>query len=264
LAGQDTDTLIPVAVILALLTSMLFLFRVLPWRKPGSWRWIWVLATVAALMIMLAEAVALLAQPEAVDTQVQVPIFVAVLAAAAGFFVVYTDALRSAESSRILSLTDALTALPNARAFRERLRLAFDARKKQPFSVMYADLDGFKKVNDGFGHEAGDSLLKEVAAILGRAVREHDMVARLGGDEFGFLLSSTDPGAARIVADRVLEGFKGLDLPGDLRVGISFGAASSSTEAGNPSELLAVADEAMYTAKRLGGSRVIGAQEMPA
>lgn len=255
--GSDgVETLVPVSVILALVTSMFFLFRAVPWRKRGPWRRIWILASISALMVMLAEVAAVTIEgTHASGVTFQAPIFVGVLAAAAGFFVVYTDALRAAESDRILSLSDARTGLPNARAFQERLRLSFEVRGRQPFTVMYADLDGFKKVNDVLGHGAGDDVLKRVAAIFREAVRQQDMVARVGGDEFAFVLPGAEAQAVRAIAERALRALDAMELSGGLRVGASFGAASSR-QAADVAGIVALADQAMYTAKRAGGRRV--------
>lgn len=113
----EYDPLIVVAVIVALLVNVFFLFRVVPWSRPGSWRVIFVLAAVASFMFVLAEAVILGDDAiQALSSVHQVPLFAALLAGAAGFFLVYTDAYRAAERARILALTDALTELPDRRA----------------------------------------------------------------------------------------------------------------------------------------------------
>ncbi len=140
---------------------------------------------------------------------------------------------------------DTLTGLPNRALYAERLDAALEAGA--PVTVMLVDLDDFKRVNDDFGHAAGDELLRAVAARLGTCLRAGDTVARLGGDEFAVLLSpGADPlgVAARIVAALgepvTVEG-------GTVRVGASVGVAT-----GRSPRVLRDADHAMYEAKRAG------------
>lgn len=250
------DSLVVLAVIVALLVNVFFLFKVVPWSRPGSWRRIWMLAAVASFMFILSEAVILTDdRMGALDVSHQVPFFAALLAGAAGFFLVYTDAYRSAESSRILSITDPLTELPNRRAFEERLRLAY--QRSERFTLLYMDLDGFKRVNDELGHAAGDDVLRSVAGVLRLCIRQADIAARVGGDEFCLLLSNADLVSTRVVADRVLRGLQALALvlPTGAAVGASFGIATDRDGTG-PQEVVAAADAAMYRAKRQGGDRI--------
>ncbi len=254
LRTDSYDDLVVLAVIVALLVNLFFLFRVMPWTKPGSWRRIWVLAAAAALLLIVSEAAILTDRSmAAIDNAHQAPLFGALLAGAAGFFLVYADGYRAAERARILALTDALTGLPNRRAFEERLKVAFERRER--FALVYVDLDGFKQVNDVLGHEAGDDALQQVAAILRQCVRQADMAARLGGDEFCLLLASADPDSTRVVASRVLGGLGALGLPRGLRLSASFGVATDA-DADSPQRVLAAADAAMYRAKRQGGTRI--------
>ncbi len=248
------DELVVLSVILALLVNVFFLFRVVPWTQPGSWRRIWVLAAVASFLFILSEAVILSdVQLAALDTIHQVPLFGALLAGAAGFFLVYTDAYRSAERARILALTDPLTGLPNRRAFEERLKLAYERGER--FALLYVDLDGFKQVNDRSGHAAGDRALGLVGEVLRRCVRQADMAARIGGDEFCLLLASADPAGSRLIAERVLRGVSTIELPEGTRIGASFGIATER-DGRDAHEVVAAADAAMYRAKRQGGDRI--------
>jgi len=152
---------------------------------------------------------------------------------------------------------DALTGLPNRLEFDERL--ATGTAEDRGVAVMLLDLDGFKKVNDGLGHAAGDALLVAVGRRIEGAVRPGDLVARFGGDEFTVLLESVSVDEARRVAQRVLDVFdspvtiQGRQVVARASVGISVAAASRvSATAG---VLLREADAAMYEAKRKGGQR---------
>lgn len=154
---------------------------------------------------------------------------------------------------------DALTGLPNRRYFMDWLvRLgAQSGRRGRPLALLFIDLDGFKAVNDQFGHEAGDAMLKEVALRFRRLVRESDVLARLAGDEFAVLMPevASAQDAARL-AQRLIDSL-GVsaqrpllpDCP-DARIGASVGIAMAV--GGDPDLLVAEADEAMYAAKAAG------------
>ncbi|HEX9436539.1 MAG TPA: GGDEF domain-containing protein [Candidatus Limnocylindria bacterium] len=252
--AESYNDLVVLAVIVALLVNLFFLFKVVPWSKPGSWRRIWALAAIASAMFILSEAAILTDNSiTALDSSHQIPLFGALLAGATGFFLVYTDAYRAAERSRILALTDPLTELPNRRAFEERLKLAFE--RKEPFALLYVDLDGFKQINDRLGHAAGDDVLREVGAILRQAVRQADMASRIGGDEFCLLLAAADADSTRVVAERVLAGLRALPISRGAPLSASFGIATHR-DGSDPEEVVAAADAAMYRAKREGGTRI--------
>lgn len=149
---------------------------------------------------------------------------------------------------------DILTGLPNRKVFFEQLGEGRgDAVGR---SVLFVDLDDFKDVNDGLGHEAGDDLLRAVADRLRRAVRDGDVVARIGGDEFAVLVVDGGPTAGRLVARRVVESLaRPFDIGGHrIAVSASVGVASGTTE--GVDELLRDADIAMYRAKGAGKGRV--------
>lgn len=153
------------------------------------------------------------------------------------------------------AMHDALTGLPNRTLLADRMRHLWDHRARANSAVMlFVDLDGFKAVNDGHGHEVGDELLREVARRLAVIVREHDTVARIGGDEFVILLEDLeDPVVdAEVVAHRMLasmsEPFQ--TKTATIRIGASVGLTLMGHDAGRPEELLLRADTAMYAAKR--------------
>lgn len=251
---DQLGSLIAFAASAPLLLLLLYVFRAIPWKTAGPWRSVIALAAVAAVMFMTAEAV-LIAQGDlaGLDAQHQAPLFVAVLSAAAA--AAYLEGARAAERARRLTLTDPLTGLRNRRAFEEGLKVAYEQR--QPFAVVYIDLDGFKRVNDRLGHDAGDKALQHAAGAFLRAVRNVDTAARLGGDEFALLLPSADAVTAKIIADRAMHELHAVtsDHPEWAGLSASFGVASRS-DAGTASALLDQADKAMYRAKRAGGDRV--------
>jgi diguanylate cyclase (GGDEF)-like protein len=149
---------------------------------------------------------------------------------------------------------DVLTPLLNRRAFMRELTrsAAFAQRYATPAALIFFDLDGFKAVNDRFGHAAGDAALKEIARRLTAHVRESDIVGRIGGDEFAVILAQADEAAAlakgqSLKADIEREPIACGDWMAPLR--LSFGVAAIEAGAA-PEELLAAADRAMYRAKR--------------
>lgn len=157
-----------------------------------------------------------------------------------------------------LALHDSLTGLPNARLLGDRLSQAIAAarRSSQPVGVMYIDLDGFKPVNDTYGHAAGDAVLREFAARLTHVLRGTDTVARVGGDEFVAVLAQISGEAeARRAAERVLAA---LAVPFDLGgaqaalVTASIGLALCPAHGEDAQALMAHADAAMYSAKHAG------------
>jgi diguanylate cyclase (GGDEF)-like protein len=151
----------------------------------------------------------------------------------------------------LLSQRDALTGLGNRRVLEQRLgyEIARHRRHRRRFCVVAMDLDGFKQVNDRFGHQAGDEVLREVARALARAVREQDTVVRLGGDEFCILAPESGPAEADRLAERVrwavanaVEGLESLS--------VSAGWAIFPDDGEDGDQLLAHADEASIAAKR--------------
>lgn len=163
-----------------------------------------------------------------------------------------------------LAHEDYLTGLPNRHLFEDRLEhAAAHARRRQcPLVLLYIDLDDFKPVNDTYGHEAGDTVLREVAARLQNQARDADTVARLGGDEFVVLLEDcSDRDTAERVAQRILDALsKPIDIGGtDCIIAASVGIGICPVRAGATPELdalLQIADEAMYTAKKESGSSI--------
>jgi len=152
---------------------------------------------------------------------------------------------------------DHLTGLPNRSLFIDQLEHAIKLAKRSNHktAVLFLDLDGFKQINNTLGHEAGDQLLKEVAARLKTVIRESDVAARMGGDEFTFVLNDigTHENAAAVaqkIIDTLSEKF---NLKGhESQVGGSIGVALYPDDAADHEALLRKADEAMYVAKKSG------------
>ncbi|HVH65125.1 MAG TPA: PAS domain S-box protein [Candidatus Acidoferrum sp.] len=152
------------------------------------------------------------------------------------------------------ALHDALTGLPNRVLARDRLDQAILLAKRQQtrLALLIIDLDHFKEVNDTFGHQAGDQLLRQVGERFSGELRETDTVARLGGDEFAILLLGTDADGARKVADKLLATLeRPFMVEGQtLDVGASIGIAVYPEHADSPDSMLRRSDIAMYVAKR--------------
>ncbi|HEX3277143.1 MAG TPA: EAL domain-containing protein [Thermoleophilaceae bacterium] len=154
---------------------------------------------------------------------------------------------------------DALTDLANRALFRDRLDQALvrSGRSEEMLAVLLVDLDGFKQVNDSLGHDAGDELLRQVAARFSRLVRPSDTLARLGGDEFAILLDGAGEPQAVEVAERMIDS---LDEPlpiadRALTLGASVGVVVHPGGAASSEDLLRDADIAMYAAKEAGRGR---------
>jgi diguanylate cyclase (GGDEF)-like protein/PAS domain S-box-containing protein len=170
-----------------------------------------------------------------------------------------------------LAFHDELTSLPNRTLFMDRLEraVAMARRRGTQLAVLMLDLDGFKDVNDKFGHEAGDLLLKGVAGRLKACLRDADTLSRLGGDEFAVLLPMIDGAAsAREVASRLLVLLRRpfLMAGDELSVSASIGVALFPGDGESPEEIMNCADQAMYGVKRAGkgGFAMYGEFEPPA
>jgi diguanylate cyclase (GGDEF)-like protein len=158
--------------------------------------------------------------------------------------------------------TDALTRIPNRRFFLERARSEWAASKRSSRFVhtILLDVDFFKKVNDTYGHPAGDFVLREVAAQLNKVRREEDLLARWGGEEFIFLLAGIEPSQALAFAERARKAIEFHRIVWEdthIPVTVSLGLASSQGAAQNELDhLIAQADSKLYQAKRNGRNRV--------
>jgi diguanylate cyclase (GGDEF)-like protein len=155
--------------------------------------------------------------------------------------------------------TDAKTGLFNSRHFNTELaaELRRASRFQRPVSVLMADLDLLREVNNNHGHLAGDAVLRGVAEVLTRELRDYDTAARFGGEEFTILLPETDREGALAIAERIRAGVEVRDIslaprPGTTRASISIGVATFPHDAKTPERLLDAADAALYRAKLAG------------
>jgi two-component system cell cycle response regulator len=160
-----------------------------------------------------------------------------------------------------LAVTDALTGLPNRRAVDAWVtrQLHAAARHDFPLWIAMADLDRFKSVNDGYGHDAGDTVLKKFGEILKRNTRSCNMCARIGGEEFVLILTHAEKASVLIAIDRIREALARQEFTFrsvSLRVTASFGVAGFCGGAPDFPALVKQADMALYEAKRNGRNRV--------
>ena len=170
-----------------------------------------------------------------------------------------TERRRSQEQLSHMARHDALTGLPNRVMFREHLERALPRVKRgDHLALLSLDLDGFKAVNDTLGHPAGDELLRQVASVLRRTVRETDLIARLGGDEFAIIQAGAGgPDELVALAERLVEALRApFEVLGRrAEIGASIGIAPASEATLSADELLRSADVALYRAKATGRGR---------
>jgi diguanylate cyclase (GGDEF)-like protein len=170
--------------------------------------------------------------------------------------------------TRELALQDQLTGLANRRALEKLLgeEVTRALRHGRPLSILMADVDHFKAINDTYGHRAGDEVLRELAGLLGQSLRSIDTAARYGGEELLLVLPETPGTEARRVAERIRSAVGEHDFvvePGEseptlsLRVTVSLGIASIPQDADSPERLVEIADRALYDAKHQGRNRVV-------
>lgn len=179
----------------------------------------------------------------------------------------YNDRLRSSVRQTIeLAVTDGLTGLNNRRYLDNHLKTLFNraATRGRALSVCITDIDRFKQVNDTYGHDAGDEVLKEFARRIRSTVRGADLACRYGGEEFVVVMPDTDAAAAAMIAERLRDIIERTPfaLPGSdvgLSLTASLGIATNAPGVDTPEQLLKQADKALYEAKNSGRNRVVAA-----
>jgi diguanylate cyclase (GGDEF)-like protein len=167
------------------------------------------------------------------------------------------------------AVTDDLTGLANHGRFQELLESEIEQvrRYRYPVGLIMIDIDNFKSINDSYGHQQGDIVLKRVAHVLADSSREVDHPARYGGEEMALILPHTDLEGAYAIAERIRTAIEDVRIPridnnGSLRITASLGVASSSE--GSKEALISDADAALYEAKRQGKNRTVRASVEPA
>ncbi|MBI5932811.1 MAG: GGDEF domain-containing protein [Chloroflexi bacterium] len=182
-------------------------------------------------------------------------------------------AISNASLHQIISrkaYSDTVTGLPNRRALDERLDREFQTARRtgQSFSIIMMDLDGFKLVNDTYGHGVGDQVLRVFFNYMAQGLRSADFLARYGGDELTLIMSQTSLPSALIVGEKIMEQvakfhFKAPDLAA-IKLGISGGIAVYPTHGNTSADLLRAADEALYRAKKHARGKFLVAKSLTA
>jgi diguanylate cyclase (GGDEF)-like protein/PAS domain S-box-containing protein len=172
-----------------------------------------------------------------------------------------TVAKRRTDELAYQATHDALTGLVNRRAFESRLQRALDSASRQDcrHTLLFLDMDRFKAVNDSAGHAAGDALLRQLAVLLKKHLRDRDVLGRLGGDEFAVLLENTTPVHADVVSERLRDAVAGFRFTWQdqvFAVGVSIGQVNFSDGTLTLRELMNRADKMCYQAKSKGRNRV--------
>jgi len=182
----------------------------------------------------------------------------------AGLAILRDITQRKSKEDEVVHLAhfDVLTGLPNRRNFDDRLRqeIARSARYGGPLSVAMGDIDLFKVVNDRFGHQAGDAVLKSLAELMPKNLRQSDTIARWGGEEFTILLPETSLDVAEMLLNRLRASIADQVIPEIGRaVTLSFGVTTfrkSDTKSDTPDDLLKRVDQALYSSKQSGRNKV--------
>jgi diguanylate cyclase (GGDEF)-like protein len=267
---------------LALLNGFMVFIAALLYVQTDELRVIWFFLNLPAVFLLLGRLVGLLAtiasalciiicnrylltpySPNAIATALVAFCYVG------AFFYAYASRpisyfqrmVESNEKLRYMASHDALTGVLNARTYYDicdRLIL-LALRDNSPFSVLFIDLDHFKMVNDTYGHDAGDTVLKTVAACLAEHSRESDLLARIGGEEFSMFLPGTPLQGAMALAEKLRVAVEqSMPAVGStrLKVTASIGVAINQSHHQQIAAIQSEADQAMYAAKRQGRNRV--------
>ncbi|MFA5518788.1 MAG: diguanylate cyclase [Spirochaetota bacterium] len=173
----------------------------------------------------------------------------------------HIDLKKTKEQLMMMATTDVLTGLANRRFFMERLSIEFERIKRYEslYTILMIDLDLFKKINDTFGHNTGDGVLKQIAEILQKELRCTDIIGRIGGEEFAAILPKTELPQSLQIAERLRKAVEHLPLEvngNKIKVTISLGASQCKIADKVMDDALIRADSALYNAKRTGRNKV--------
>ena len=177
----------------------------------------------------------------------------------------YRNKVKLARKLDMMARIDPLTRLPNRRDMLERIEteVCRIERAQNSFTIVMSDIDNFKKINDTYGHDTGDMVLKKVTAIMREVIRKQDVVSRWGGEEFLFLLPDTDQQGGVLIAEKVrqlINGHKFVVSDGDLKVSVTSGVCEYQLGMVIQS-CIQQADEALYRGKKAGKNQVITCEE---
>lgn len=229
----------------------LWTFSFLPWRRAAPQLVLMVVAYVVALLV---------SGPPGDVVGARSAMLIGTLFATAAF----VGLLKARVDRLMLELSDAarhdsVTGLLNRRGFEEAYESELDRARRsgRPLSLLVADLDHLKEINDRLGHQAGDTALEQVGAALTDVARRIDSVARTGGDEFAVLLPDTDAPGALVMAERLCAAVRTTGTEWRMPLTLSVGGATYAGGRDGDEELVRRADEAAYAAKRLGRDRAV-------
>lgn len=158
--------------------------------------------------------------------------------------------------------TDELTGLMNRRAFFEHAQVLYEQcrHNRQPLCALMMDMDHFKQINDTYGHQAGDQVLRQIGGVISASFRQADVYGRLGGEEFAVLLPNTSLDTARTIAEQLVKAISGLASEPVHGLSASLGVASTRTQDQDLHGLMNTADKALYRAKAQGRNQVAVAE----
>ena len=179
-----------------------------------------------------------------------------------GYFMIHTyffsQFIKLYEKTKINSLTDSLTGIANTRYFMEFFEREIKKAKRTnlPFTLLYIDLDNFKYINDTYGHQVGDSLLKMIAKTVNGSIRPSDIFARLGGDEFAILLPESDYSESNNLIKRIKKTIETELKKNNWPITVSIGAITYKNFENTISEMIKQADDFMYKVKKDGKNNI--------
>jgi diguanylate cyclase (GGDEF)-like protein len=188
-------------------------------------------------------------------------VIVGILAPIISYGFIYLTQQLTEQKMRLLATTDSLTGVLNRRYFFERAQTELEraVRYGSSMSLLILDIDHFKQVNDRFGHQTGDSVLRQLAELAGTSIRSTDLLGRYGGEEFIMLLPETDMESARAVAERMrkeIEEHRFVHDQDSIQITVSVGVSSLNNPDTKLDDLISRADRSLYAAKDAGRNRV--------